>query len=541
MEEPRSALILEKINELVKMGFFKIPNDRRSTINFLQKKSDEGNSWATYQLSLYLGRLDFNGTYKNNTYVQLYKDAMKTGNPGALCRHGKFYMDTPSGKRAWHNAIDQMDQKYKEIRVPYLLNKAIDLMVKNAKYERLEKEAEQAGVSGDIPNTICWLLNKINWPAPNRYVITPPPAEKKHNYVTARRLEIEGTDFSSVAFQYAILAKGGHPESMRQLGHIQCYVLSESECELDPQFKEGITWLQKAADAGDIFAMQDLGRKVDPASMASLAVQGNQEAIMRLAMLIEQEQGGPANPDAAYFLYSLCLYKALSNKFAELNNEQLMLKYKLTKHMGYNEIENGDRFLPYIAHAHKRGYTPAAYLLLQQHEFSRTDGLDYERELANIAYHGGFAKAKHILNYLDKSAKDWQDYTAYEFKNDWDLSTEEANLYHTMMKAKGFPDKNDIKKRGKVVPVITKQDAIELDKEDYTEDEGDIHSMPSFITDDIGREWVFDGLFFDSARYVLSSGYGETVVEDYLGKDVYIKNKHIHGNSARTGLHTFYW
>ena len=541
MEEPHSALILEKINELIKMGFFQVPNDRKSTISFLQRKSDEGNSWATYHLSLYLGRLDFNGTYKNNTHVQLYKNAMKMGNPAAICRYGKYYMNTSSGKRAWHNAMDLMDQKYKELRVPYLLNKAIRLMVRSAKNERLQKEAEQAGVSGDISNTICWLLNKINWPAPNRYVITPPPAEMKRNYISARQKEIEGTDFSSTAYHYAPLANAGHPESMRRLGNIQCYVLSEHECELDPQFKEGITWLRKAADAGDIFAMQDLGREVDPASMASLAVRGNQEAIMRLAMLIEQGKGGKANPDAAFFLYLLCIDKAMSRTFAELDNEQLMLKYKLTKRLGYNEIENSDDFLPYIAHAHKRGYTPAAYLLLQQHEYCRMDGLDYERELANIAYQGGFAKAKHILDYLDKSTKDWQDYTAYEFKNDMELSTREANLYHAMMKAKGFPNKDDIVKRGSFSPVISQQDAIDEDENAARESEGDISSLPYFITDDMGREWTFDGLFFDSARYILSAGFGETVVEDYLGRDVYIKSHHIHGNTACTGLHTFYW
>lgn len=542
MEEPRSALILEKIDALISMGFFQIANDMKSTTEFLQKKSDEGNDWATYQLALYWKRLDFNGSYPNYTYVELEKKARRAGNVAAICRGSSPAVESAADKRALDIALSQMDKKYKYMRALYLLGVADELIVHKKYAEQWDAAAEHAGVAGDTAKTICWFLKEIGWPQPNQYKPVAVRSDMIDAYQRARIDEVAGKDFSHVAYLYRPLAEAGHPESMRRLGNIMTYVLSNKEHMSDDQYKEGLSWQRKAAAAGDLFAMQDLGQNVDPASLAALAVCGNFEALMRLGMQIELGKGGPANPLAAHYIYTLC-WDAMGTKAAELNNEQLMLKCRLIRCMDGLRGVYSDKYLSYLANAEKRGYTPAEYLLLLHPNFGRKYGHKNERELAQAALSGGFAKAQHVINYLKNMEKEWEDYTAYKYQNDTVKSTKDANLYLAMLKAKGFPDKYNMLYRGEVPsPEITIKDAEELNKQaNGQEPEGNIRDMPHFITDDMGRTWEFDMIYFDSARYVLSRGYSETVVEDYLGKDVYISNHHIHGNTAKTPLHSFYW
>ena len=68
--------------------------------------------------------------------------------------------------------------------------------------------------------------------------------------------------------------------------------------------------------------------------------------------------------------------------------------------------------------------------------------------------------------------------------------------------------------------------------------------LPSFITDDMGRTWEYEGVVLGGARYRLQEGSytnPEWDLGDSMGKTVIISDAEIQKGSARSIGRTFHW
>lgn len=89
------------------------------------------------------------------------------------------------------------------------------------------------------------------------------------------------------------------------------------------------------------------------------------------------------------------------------------------------------------------------------------------------------------------------------------------------------------------------QEAEEAAAAPVEEKPGSVLDMPELITDDLGRTWIFASLYGDADTAIYKLSNLEELqpgdLGDALDDTVYIKNKQISGNTAKTPLRTFHW
>jgi TPR repeat protein len=450
-------------------------------------------------------------------------------------------------------------------------------------YEDLKAEMHVDNVTEGTPQAIDWLLKKAGWQIEPSEAVFPGESEELNvKFEQAREVEQLGNDFKKAEKLYESIAQAGHTEAQRRLGRIQCDI--RSKYFNDEKDLKGQAWLAKAADGGNAIAAFELERPdINVAQIAALAKAGNRDALYVLGCLLENGQGGTANWGVSQAIFHI-LWDQIGDAVNNKDGEGIEWKRKLGEKMGMGTEE----FHAQLAREGSDiGYAPSQYIFMcmtrdfalytdekfkgVKEENGRMSGY-FDRniwEFGAAPSKAGLAKAAVLVKYHEEQNMYTTNYcrdklqeaelgkgpftgSSMSPKERVAMVAADLQAYITaaymVRKSYGIPSLDELYHKNKENKECDPDEWMKKLQEDQaTRGSGSgsesIDDMPGLITDDLGRTWQRDGLYGDYAVYKLSN-YESVMPGDFgdsLGDTVYIRNKDISGNSARTILRTFNW
>lgn len=453
-------------------------------------------------------------------------------------------------------------QKYVEALKLLQVGKLADLYtfqsVRLAEIEKLEPEFSAAGFDEKSAKGLPWLLEKIGWPAPGAApVISRSQALKE----LIEENETIGRMYNDPSYEE--LAKEGNVEAMRRAGQLLRDV--RSAYPGSDEDTRGIKWLQKAAEAGDVLAQYLLDpKKTDASAMAALAQTGDIEALYDLGHMVEKGYGGPASPAVAFMIWNMA-WNIIGDCRERKDYHGMVWKYKLAKAQG--DIREETLIFWCAGEVDESGewsiaskYGPASYELQRSNFAERTEnGYDWMGKQAG--YYSGYAKAKLLCNLQHERDARWDGYVNrfYTYADRKTPAKEKAarakierelQTSSIALSMSGLPDLELIRKG--IISDDIRSLAIRAAESPLEqtailqENDCRVQDMPHFIFDEMNRRWTYTGVLGDAVKYcleVLSQAIpgidSLDVLDDHV--EVWISQRHIHGNMAETFTHSFHW
>lgn len=454
--------------------------------------------------------------------------------------------------------LKEYTEALKLLQASRLLDLYAFQLARQAELEKLEPVFFAAGFDEQSAKGLPWLLNEIGWTAPGP---APDIYRSKELATVIDEEEKTGIMYHLVP-RYEELAKAGDAEAMRRLGYILRDVRS-SRPGSDEDIS-GIMWLQKAADAGNVLAQYMLDpKKTDPSAMAALAQTGDIEALYALGHMVEKGLGGPASPAAAFMIWNMA-WNIIGDCRERKDYHGMFWKYKLARAEGdireetllfwcAGEVEESGEFS--IA----GNYGPASYELQHSHFAETTE--DGYHWMGDRAERSGYAKAKLLCGLQHERDARWDGYVnRFYTYADRKTQAQEAAAYAKIEKERqvgsialsmpGLPDLELIRKG--IIPedlqaLTARSEEITPDQTaDPQKDDCRVVDMPHFIFDEMNRRWTYTGFLGDAAKYCLEVPSQAIAGIDSLDAmdghtEVWISQRHIHGNIAKTFTHSFHW
>ena len=440
-----------------------------------------------------------------------------------------------------------------------LLDRAAFQAARGEAVEKLEKEMAGAGFDGQSAEGLPWLLKRIGWPVPGKAPDAPSQAvaeliafeekEGKMDYITG---------------DYRTLAEEGDPEAMRRLGNILRDV--KSPYPGSAKEREGTAWLQKAADTGNVLARYALDpRGTDAAAMAALARTGNIEALYDLGHMVERGLGGPVSWAGAVVIWDMA-WNIIGDCLARNDDWGRVWKYWLARAKG--DIRDETALFWCAGEVDRSGgspkltvagrYAPASAIAQRTRLAEKTDG-GY-KWFGKKASDEGYIKAQLLCRMEEQRDIVWSGYVKAYAEEDKERVAREKKALAIALSMPGLPDLELV--RHGIVPKAAKRLAERAEQEaaqaaqrapasapqqPQGAEDCLVRDIPNRITDELGRTWEYVGVLGDAVRYRLIDSeqrYPGVDSLDYVVDDhteVWLAQRHIHGNTARTFSHTFRW
>lgn len=450
--------------------------------------------------------------------------------------------------------------------------------------ERVYREwLQEIGSGKTLARKIDLVLEKAGWNVNETGAAAGTDLICDQKFREAYALEQRGENFKKVAELYESLAGAGNHEAQRRLAHLCCNVFSA--CINDENDRKGMQLLTQSAQAGNAMSAYEVGQEFELAQITAWAKEGYRDALVTLGSLLERgSETCRPNWDASQIVFHL-LYDEIGDAAANRDGEGLWIQLALGKKMGnctmtfINEMVRKGNEIGYAPAQFDYAHRTRVVAVDASNKYAKVTGAEgryseyYNRlvwESSLKPIEAGYAKAVALSRYHREQEEAIDRYVrsclsdAEQEKGGWsvgfsDWGAERRVAFEAAKIQKSLDAASTVRMAygqisfsGALNALIEKREYhpdawISKISEQQTVDAAEAGcktSCPSYITDDMGRIWSFDGIVLGGVRFRLPEGNfvnPQFDLGDSLGREVFISDAELQKGSAKTIGRTFRW